>query len=348
MPKPFKLTLHTWVRVNKLSFLSAMQAHQAVVLSDMIRQWSVWLRQGKLDNALPMRPDYREWLQLYRNHRHVFREAMNAFSESGMRVQPFIKMLETCQQISQKAKQDPESFKAEMREELSRCSHGHIQRWFQQGVRAVRKEYEQHLKELANMITGQDNHEDLTWFDQALRSSAELYFCMRVVLPCLIEYCMLPVDLLRQARNGDERAIERLLRLDDLVIHEPKVINWINGQGGGQRRARLDDATKWAKEGPIGQNSEWHFKECVGGLISAFSHHAFFILDRNRLKPQPLTAVQIRDLFDALYRDKQRRREAVMTDPDFARVNPESWSKAIARYRQQWERVLFRGKPDKK
>lgn len=328
--------------------MSAIQAHKAALASEMIWQWSQWLRQGHIDDRLPKRPEAEEWIWFYRDHGRVFRGAWDAFPQGNCSAAMVQASVLEIQQTGRLARNNPEEFKRVASRQLAIVPKRRVNAYFRLGLRAAMRGYHEHLDEVATILVGQDGDEELEGFEAALKGSPEFYFLVRVVLPCLIEHRMLPIDLLRLARRGDERAIEKLLRLDDLAIHEPRIVAWINGAGGGQRRARLQDATKWAREGPIGQNHPQHFKQAMGGLILALSRRTFFILDKGRLKPQPLKATQIMHLFDALYRDKHGRREAVMTDPDFAEINPESWTKAISRYRKQWDRVLFRDYPDKK
>ena len=193
---------------------------------------------------------------------------------------------------------------------------------------------------IGKRIAGNDDDDDIEWVGAALESSPGFYFFVRVWLACIIEYAARPSVLMAAARQGDEKAIERLVRLDDLVVQDPAITDWINGDGGKQRIARLELVHNWIREGPIGQNHYWHFKQSIAGVLSSASRHMFFALKKGKVIKQALSAPQIMQLFDALYRDQQGRKEAVMKDPDFARVQPGSWSKAVSRYRKLWDQVF--------
>jgi len=347
MASVFKLTVHRWACLNGLSIYSAVLAHQAVLSAERVWKLSVCLREGGFDRLLPKRPDADRWLGMYRNHRGVLTKGWNAMERPEKGVPGAGTVLAESRLVSHEAQHHSERFKKRLQGQLALVSEGRLRRLLRVGFRQAHKSYKRHLEEVAAEIAGRPADEDLSRVGESLATVPEFYFLLRVWLPCLFEYCTFPGELLRQARQGDEDAIEKLLRLDDLAIHDRGIQAWVNGEGGPQRLARLGDASKWAAKLPAGQNSAWHFKQCVGGLISAMSQKTFYVLDRWGLKPTPLESPRIMDLFDALYRDREGRKQAVMTAPDFAEVNPESWAKAVQRYRKQWDRLLFADLPDK-
>ncbi|MFG0262504.1 MAG: hypothetical protein ACF788_08955 [Novipirellula sp. JB048] len=342
-----KLTINKWAAVHGLSIHSAMLSHQAVTMAEMMWEGSCLLRSGVIDGKLPGRPPAEQWLAMYRDHRRVLRVLADAVPEWGMTGQETTDSIDFSRALQVYARNEPEAFKADIRKEFGNVTPKRFRAWYRLSGRKAWKEYQQHLEKMAEIAAGTDHH-DPGDFDKTLSDNPEVHFFLRVVLMCLVEYATLPIDLLRQARNGDERAIEKLLRLDDQMIYEPSIERWLNSPGGTIRLARLEMARAWIAKGPVGQNHEWHFKQCVGGLVSALSHRIFFYFDGRNFIPQPLNAPQIQQLFDAWYRDKQGRREAEMYDPAFAKVQPQSWADQVRKYRKLWERVLFPGDPGKK
>lgn len=347
MNRPHKLTINIWAEAHGLSILSAILSHQAVMMTAMMWEGSCRLRSGELDAKLPGRPPADQWLAMYRDRRRVFRVLAGVMPEWEMTGSEAEEALDLSRALQIYARNDPDAYRAEFREAFGKINPKRFQAWFRLGQREARKVYLQHLKEMAGVAAGEHYH-DPSEFACLVSDYPEVHYFVRIVFMCLVEYATLPIDLLRQARHGDERAIERLLRLDDQMLYEPRIERWLNSAGGTMRQARREQAMAWIAKGPVGQNHEWHYKQCVGGLISALSRRVFFTWDGRKLKPQPLTAPQIQQLFDAWYRDTHGRREAVMLDPAFAKVQPESWADQVRTYRKQWDRVLFPSNPEEK
>ena len=324
---------------------AAMVCHEAVCSAEIMWEGSDAVRSGKLDDMLPGRPLRDDWLKMYRDHKRVFRvlaEVSPIWEGQGDEAEHVVLDIRA---LSRYAKSSPDELKAELGGLLRETGHKRVRAFWRLSVREARKDYLSHLGRM--MVRASRSEPDDGWLDETIVKHPELVFFLRVMFPCLLQYCMLPCDLLRQARQGDKQAIENLLRLDDAAASDPRIQHWIDGVPGRVRRARVDQVRDWTQRGPVGRADAWHFKLMAGGLVSAVSHKACFMLKGRELKPRPLNAPQIMQLFDAWYRDKSGRREAVMSDPAFARVTPHAWSSGVRRYRKQWERVLFRADPHK-
>ncbi len=345
MPRPHKLTIHKWAEVNQLSYLSATLSHQAVAMSEMLYGISEKLHSGELDDKLPGHPPATEWLEMYRDHRRVFcavGDYLELYDLNGRETEDVLVALRA---MSALVRNDPQAFLDDYRRDMRKMKTSRLKAIIRLENREVRKAYLRHLEEMHEIAVKRSDPTD-TAFGEHLLAIPELHFFVRVFFMCVIVYREFPIDLLRRARCGDLDAIEKLLRLDPQMMHERSIERWLNADGGGTSRARRERAMDWVNDGPIRKRDKWAFKQSMGGLISAMSRRLFFVIDKRQLKPQPLNAPQIMHLFDAWYRDRNGRREAVMNDPEFANVNSESWSKAIQRNRRVWDRLLFRSYPD--
>lgn len=285
--KAYRLTIHTWAANHGLSVWSAKLSHQVVTFAEMMWVASNRLRDRGLDDRLPARPLSADWLALYRDHHRVCRVVADVLPEWQMTGAETEETLSITRAVRNYCREKPEEFKAEVRKYVGPVRVGRVRAFQRLMFRNARKEYIAHLEEMADWAEARCEL-DVSNFDDDLAKYPELYFFVRVVFMCLVEYAVLPVDLLHQTMESDpekrERAIEKLLRLDDMMLHEPRIQRWINEHGGPSRGARLDQAMAWAKRGPVGQNHAWHFKECVGGLISALSERVFFVFDWRKLR----------------------------------------------------------------
>jgi hypothetical protein len=60
-----------------------------------------------------------------------------------------------------------------------------------------------------------------------------------VLVPCFSLYGIYPVDLLRQAQDGDDDALEKIIRLDISIIFEPKISAIIHKARAMKEQARM-------------------------------------------------------------------------------------------------------------
>ena len=138
--------------------------------------------------------------------------------------------------------------------------------------------------------------------DAAMRSmvgTPEYQFLLRVWMPCRIEYRTYPGLLLRRARLGEIDALEKLLRLDKAVIHDPRIANEIHQAFHTRGRKRFDRLAKAISGRVLGQTSKAKVKRGLAGMIGDFAQ---------RIK-HPLTEPDIRRLFDIVARQRGHLRD---------------------------------------
>jgi hypothetical protein len=166
-----------------------------------------------------------------------------------------------------------------------------------------------------------------------VETNIEFAFFIKVTTPCWILYGMAPVILYREAKKGDADAIEKLLRLDSLMIHEPYVsdaIALLHSSSGAYK-----DMLSAPNKMPDVRISLKSIKYSIGGLISALSQTI----------GQPLTAPQIRALFNAVVKDSdpEKYRNEQPEDLDFPE-NDDSFYRRIKEKHDFWLHMFH---PDK-
>jgi len=161
-----------------------------------------------------------------------------------------------------------------------------------------------------------DNHE------------TELLFLFLVALPCWIFFKEWPTNLYRKARLGDTNAIHKLLRLDPFLLHDTSI-------GREIQKVRILGETKVYKSllaaplQPIKPKvTSRTIKDFLAGLISLLAE----------AMKQPLTSTEIRDLFDAIAKDADKR-DIDTSLPE----SQEAYSKVIQRNRPDWHPLLSTG-----
>lgn len=125
---------------------------------------------------------------------------------------------------------------------------------------------------------------------QRLRSMMEsppVQFMLRVILPCAVLYRDHPVRLLRRARQGDDDAFEKLLRLDKSILEDPVLANrWheLMQDPKPARRKRFREAMAGLPKVPNGV--KWLRTAMAGYISQSAEEHGV-----------DLTAPEIRRLF---------------------------------------------------
>ncbi len=154
-------------------------------------------------------------------------------------------------------------------------------------------------------------------------------FFLLVSLPCWLLYRQWPTLLYRRARLGHYDALEKLLRLDPLLIHDPAIGRQVQSFRFNRRRNDYEKLLASVQAGPEHPITSRMVKFAAAGVLSALG----------LLLNHPLSGPQLRALFDAVAWDAY----ALQRDQDLAE-NPEAFYQAIQRDRDFWLQLLD---PDK-
>jgi hypothetical protein len=146
-------------------------------------------------------------------------------------------------------------------------------------------------------------------------------FFVLVTVPCWLLYQIHPSRLYRKARQGNFDALQKLLNLDPLMIHDPmigKQIQRLRFKNKSRQYERLFEIL--LKESTIHVTPQ-QMKYALGGFLSAFA----------QILHVRLTAPDIHRLFDAVALDFDGlHRDSSLPD------NNGTFARAIHRYRTDW------------
>lgn len=305
------------------SFLLALLGPLAAASAQDFSHAFIQLKNRRMgDHQFPL-PSLPVWFRLYRSHRLVddFQKALFAeLFPSGSEVVDFVEKVMRELRLKQRGKlKSPES-------PTSPQQVASIKEFLQ----SIRKDFSQ---DLANDLIGPPpslaEKEAFARFLEG-RELVASYFVL-VHVPCWFLNHMLPSQLYRKARTGDIDALDKLLRLDALILHDPSI-------GKQLLKLRYDgnrSAYRALLEAPLkspGKFSQKSLKSNLAGFLSAIA---------TELK-QPITEPEIKKLFDAIAKDLTKDPHAI---DESIPVLPDSFAKAIKRKRQPWHDMM---KPDKK
>lgn len=165
-----------------------------------------------------------------------------------------------------------------------------------------------------------------------IKDELTLGFYFLVYMPCLLFYGVTPTVLYRNALNRDISAIEKLLKLDSLILHDPAIgfqIQSIRLYGKANDYARILDA--------ITKQPKINRKMIADERKSVKSDHGAQILVLSKALNNPLEVPQIRGLYDALAFDY----DGSLIDTDI--MKPAGFDKTIktkaATYQKEYQKL---------
>jgi hypothetical protein len=332
-----ELHIHRWAVEHRLTVMLASLAQSIAVNSDKAYELCLWQRDRALDHRLPGRPGQELWLAHYDDSDRIYRVVGDSIPTPFGGGSDLLTSRDDLSALSTLAKSKPKQFQRV----LKAIGPKKLRRYLTEGVRDALQQYGVHLKSLASDLAGDDS--EFADVDMLLHEHSEMFFFLTVFVPCLIEYQTFPKELLRQARAGVVDAIEKILRLDASVIHDPAIWQWVYGGIGGTRRDRERMATSWMRDGIRGKFTLARIKESCAGLISVLSEGLNFCWQENQLKLRGrLSAQAVRGVFDAVWKDRHGKQHYSGGDPMLP-SDLGALKKSIQRNRQPWLLLLGLG-----
>ncbi|MBU4357556.1 MAG: hypothetical protein KJ822_19745 [Proteobacteria bacterium] len=303
-----QLEIDKWAQ-GKPPLLAILSQHSASFADDLHEILSYAIKQ----EHIPKFPeaDPKQWLRLYRNHRHLEKSALTSLQELGGNFGTFIAVFYSGIQSLRKTqtlteKQAPKAPDPE------------------QQTKAQAIWQEAYKVSLADLEADLRNHHIHT---QGLKEKAkelclnqEFLFIFKVLLPCLLLYNTTPLKLLRQARLGNRNAIEKLVRLDKVTLADHGVMRQTQRLLHRNKHKHESVVAVPYRDAPKFELSRKTTIYLLAGLISQMAKEL----------NHKLTAPQIRALFDAIAYDRSNGEQIIDSDLP---PSPEAFYKAIQRYR---------------
>ncbi len=283
----------------------------------------------RIEGYVPL-PTIKEWLTLYRNHRKVYHGFTNSLRQLNDKLSEIIDFYELLMASLNSMRHMTSS---ELQEAVEKLTFEENREFFEQVKEQSKKIFElimeDHLDDEEEPEESPDKEEEKRI--RKLFQKPEVIFFIRVWLPCFLFYGDYPAFILRKARQGDEKAIEKLLRLDKSTLDDLQISEIFHQAAVAKARGKMSLMTKAIQSVPKNKIDIRRIKYLYGGLLSLISI----------AMGQKLKAVEIHDLFDAIARDTTGEE----VDPDLIET-PETFEKRLQRARDFWKIPL--PKADKK
>ena len=274
------------------------------------------VRKGKrIEGDIPI-PSLKTWFKLYHNPKRIGKALLSALDDTGEAVAQETAILKLIGEGANQLQSNPQK----VQDELKKLT---VDEW-QEIQEISRKMMEEFLEIAISNFVSEFNKKEKEKIRNNI-TKPELIFFIRVMAPCFSIYKTYPLELLKQAQNGDDEALKNLIRLDKSIIFEPKISEIIHQAQALKAQARMSMiklAFTSTPNAPLKMRAiKFHF----GGLISYFSQAI----------KQKITAADIWRLYDAIALDMTGD-----VDHDFKNMSIETFEKDIQYARKMWQGIL--------
>lgn len=349
IPKNYEMKIHLWNVGVWCSLVAMRLAQQISIMAEPVHELMSYVRSRKLDEMLPHKPEPKQWLRYYRNNLKVVKALGNWRPDLFGCGDEVVALLKGSRAISLAARQQTDEYRAFI-DRHKNMKLDHQRRLIERLIRNERRAYAAHLEEMREVMSdpacvGMDD-DDGAAFGQDIERIPELLFYFRVVLPCMLAYQVHPTHLLRRARQGDASAIQCLVRLDEMTIHEPAIEAWARHKDGKTRLLRQQMLRDWAKDGiGVGRYSLQQVQQSFGGFIQAVIERFGRYIDWSKphlgWQEPKVTADDIRKLFLAVHNDR------IALCPSYSasierlmNLQIPSWTRRVSEHRNLWIKCL--------
>lgn len=300
----------------------AVYAPQVASTAQDIHEAFVDIKNRRLYDYQFELPHLPTWFKLYRSHRkssHFIKELVGDHSSFGT------EMLSVAEDMGDLGQYLKKSGIAELKKELSQLTPQELLE-----VVGVAKDLcGGFVTQSFNDINAEINDDAVDPEEREVflekMGVVEAGFYYLVAIPCWVLYQEYPTRLYRKARLGDCASLEKLIRLDPLIIHDPSIGKQVQALRLLNKRSAYGLLIDAIHKKPKPKINRKKIKYAFAGYISAFSAAV----------KAPLDEPQIRALFDAVAQDYLKK----PIDTDLPN-SPETFSKAIQRNRKPWQAVF--------
>jgi len=305
--------IRQWIE-NKPAVL-VNTALSAATSIDSITYWLQYdIKQKEAKRKLAI-PDPDVWLKLYRKSFSVqFAGAILLYGyRQGLNIVVAFRLIMS---QSLKARRNPEAYTEELAKEIQKMGkEKFLKRTNTYGklmFKTLNNEIDEQLNELVDQPQALSDKEDDTF--EFVMASQEISFFLRVWLPCFVLHHTEPIIMMKKARQGDMQALENLLRIDKMVLFEPK----IRDQYIHAKYSPINGILNRISKAFTGRTASGVSRKKVKKQIAHFVHQMFGAMNVK------LSVSDVQEFFDALAAAK-----GLLRDEDI--ISEEALKKALER-----------------
>lgn len=274
-------------------------------------------------------PDPNEWLKLYKKSFHFQMAACFLIFDypRGVRIAWIFRCLRG---MVHQAHQNKEKLKQRLENVIEKMGLEKFHKRAQTTSKILSNAVEQNIEENLNSLVKNDdssNEHDDEFINELMRSQ-EISFLLRVWFPCFYLHHMEPGMMLRQARQGNTDMLDKLLRIDKMIIYDPQIQPQFIQMKYGPNKSGLRTFNRAFVGGPTGGINR---KKVVKGTAH-FVHSLFEALGHK------ITIADVKEFFDAI---ASAKKSGCLNEADIA--SEQALKKAIERASRDEPWPAFQG-----
>lgn len=266
-------------------------------------------------------PDLQSWFSMYQSRLPLLAYKNFISISPEKQLTNKLVLMRAFRWFDRQIKKNPERFKNVERtpEEIEKS----LQLW----RNFCSETYDEIREEVAGVTLDSETRERIILSLQTHELQLGFYFL--VYTPCQLFYGTSPSVLYRNALTGNISAIEDLLKLDPLTLHDPAIGYQIQSV---RLHGKINDYEQILAA--INKRPTINYKQLSDERKSIKSDHAAQILVLAKSIKEPLEVPQIRELYDALAQDL----DGTLIDTDIRK--PEGFDKTVRTKAATWQKSL--------
>ncbi len=269
-------------------------------------------------------PPLNEWLALYKNHYRIFDLFKDTFIDSRGLVESVKDLAGILSKGLRQMKKIGMKNIIEEYNKLNDEEKNQVEKEYQEAMKDLRKLSELQIQDIDSDINDEKDEEMENRIKNEMNKPG-IIFLYQVFAPCFLLYKCLPGRLLREARKGNIKYIEKLIRLDRSIVHDKKISEFLHRK---KNNKMICDKINSAISNGINEKvTRKRMKMNIAGLISYVTMKA----------GRKFKESEIKQLFDAIAKDKSK--DDIIIDDDMPKL-PNTFYKAIERERRKWENAF--------
>lgn len=296
--------------------LLAMFAIQIAAFSRVVPEILKYQKKHRLLAHTFQVPDLHYWYSLYNSYQRYIGPFLEMVSQTATYGQEIVSLFSVLQDLPRHLEQD-------QMEDISPEQAKAGQNYLNELLRMSLTDFQEEIDDVPfapEVIEKAQQYKD--------SNGTELAFLFLVAIPCWFIYKEFPSTLYNKAICGDFNAMHNLLRLDPFTLHDPAIGNQIQLVRIHGRQSLYEELLNAPTKPLKIKLTNRMIKDMLAGLISLIAD----ALDH------PLTSTGIRDLFDAVAKDADKR-DIDTSLPE----SQEAYLKVIQRNRPEWKPLLEPG-----
>jgi len=315
-----KLSVEKWAKDKNpvIAFFAISHAMVAREKSEALRQ----IKERRVYDYQFQLPDLTSWFAMYQSNQPLLAYTRLISDDDSNNAKEILGLYLEFRRVERQLRRHPDKY---VNRKVSEQERNDSLKCWEKLCASVFAEIKEEITKKPMMLDKQEK-----FLNALITDELPLSFYFLVYFPCQLFYGMSPMKLYRKALNGDISAIENLIKLDPLTIHDPAI-------GYRIQTVRLHGKTNDYENfiSAVSKQPKFNYKQISDERKSVKSEHGAQIYYLSQVFGDPLNIPEIRALYDALAQDL----DGTLVDTDIKK--PEGFDKTVKSKSLSWQKQFL-------